>query len=129
MKKKRARSPERYEALYAELLAAAENMHEGNKRRIRRGLWGLLALPTALAVIRAVTDSSRIAFLLAWVLGMFLLCIYLIMIEYADHEILKTLNDVTRREAAFDELLPELPQGAVLRRLEQRAGAREEKTP
>ena len=28
-----------------------------------------------------------------------------------------------------DELLPELPQGAVLRRLEQRAGAREEKTP
>ena len=59
MKKKRARRPERYETLYAELLAAAENMHEGNKRRIRRGLWGLLALPTALAVIRAVGNPGR----------------------------------------------------------------------
>ena len=120
MKRKKSSRPDRYEALYAQLLEQAERMHLSNKRRISRGLWGLLAMPVVLAVLRVLTDSSRVAFLLAWVLGMFVLCVYLIGVEYLDHQILTTLSDVTRREAEFDELLPELPQGPILRRIEQR---------
>ena len=117
-----------YEKLYGELFDRAEALHESNKRRLRRGLIGLIVLPVVLIIIRLVTDSDKIVFLIVWVVCMFLLCAYLMTVEYLDDSIQKTLINVTNQEAEFDELLlsPEDIQERLRERLAAIKPAKEE---
>ena len=115
------RQDSRYEALYTQLLERGMDMHVNNKKRIRVGLILLLLLPFILGVIRALTQSDKIVFLIIWVFCMFVICIYLITIEYIDDALQKTLEEVTDREANFDELI--VDSG----RLEERISLRREK--
>lgn len=94
-----------YEELYNRLLDRGVALHANNKKRIRTGLILLAILPAVLIIIRRLTDSDRVVFLIIWVICMFALCIYLISIEFIDDSIRKTLEDVTERELGFDELL------------------------
>ena len=96
MAKKKSRQDDRYEKLYSELLTQTELLHQSNKRRIRRGLWGLLVMPLVLAVLLWLTDSSRIVFLLS---------AYLITVEYLDYKVLRAMEGVSHTELDFDELL------------------------
>ena len=96
----------KYEQLYTQLLERGEYLHERNKKRIRIGLAGLVVLPFILGLMIRITGSSKIAFLIIWIICMFTLSAYLISIEYLDDSIKKTLEDVTSREADFDRLLP-----------------------
>ena len=101
------RMPDRkYEELYTELLGRGEQLHNSNKRRIRRGIAFLIILPAALEFIRWITDSDKVVFLIIWILIMFAVSAYLISIEYLDSAIEETLRDVTDTEASFDDLLP-----------------------
>ena len=108
----------RYEALYTQLLERGMDLHLSNKRRIRTGLIILLLLPVILGIILKLTGSDKIVFLIIWVICMFVLCIYLISVEYIDESVKRTLEEVTERETNFDELL--LDSG----KLEERVAAR-----
>ncbi|MBQ6314935.1 MAG: hypothetical protein IJI11_04960 [Mogibacterium sp.] len=110
-----------YESLYSQLYDRAEQLHESNKRRIRRGMIGLIVLPVVLGAIRAMTGSDRVVFLIIWVISMFILCAYLITVEYLDDSIKKTLEDMTSQEAEFDELFvhPERIQGRLRERINE----------
>ena len=100
----------RYEDLYNRLLDRGMALHESNKKRIRVGLV-LLGLFTVLMIlIRLITDSDRVVFMILWVVGMFIISIYLISVEYIDDSIRKTLEDVSDREADFGVLLPDTEQ-------------------
>ena len=100
----------RYEGLYNRLLDRGMALHESNKKRIRVGLV-LLGLFTVLMIlIRLITDSDRVVFMILWVVGMFIISIYLISVEYIDDSIRKTLEDVSDREADFGVLLPDSEQ-------------------
>ena len=100
----------RYEDLYNRLLERGMALHESNKKRIRVGLV-LLGLFTVLMIlIRLITDSDRVVFMILWVVGMFIISIYLISVEYIDDSIRKTLEDVSDREADFGVLLPDSEQ-------------------
>jgi len=96
-----------YEELYNRLLERGKLMHINNKKRIRIGLVLLALLPAILIIIRRLTDSDRVVFLIIWVLCMFAVSVYLIGIEYIDDSLQKTLEDVTQRDADFGELLPD----------------------
>ena len=96
-----------YEDLYSRLLERGEMMHANNKKRIRIGLILLGLLPAVLIIIRLLTDSDRVVFLIIWVLCMFAICTYLISIEFIDDSLRKTLEEVTEREADFGELIPD----------------------
>ena len=96
-----------YEDLYSRLLERGETMHANNKKRIRIGLILLGLLPAVLIIIRLLTDSDRVVFLIIWVLCMFAICTYLISIEFIDDSLRKTLEEVTEREADFGELIPD----------------------
>ncbi len=100
------KNEDRYEGLYSQLLERGEQLHESNKRRIRRGLIALVVLPFILGFILWMTDSDKIVFLIIWVIIMFALSAYLISIEYLDNSIESTLQEVTDTEAEFDGLLP-----------------------
>ena len=113
-----------YEQLYSQLLERGEILHESNKKRIRRGLIMLVLLPAILGLILWITGSSKIVFLIIWILCMFALCAYLISVEYLDDSIQKTLEDVTNREAVFDGLLPHASAEELQERIKERIAER-----
>ena len=95
----------KYEALYTELLAKGEGLHENNKKRIRIAFIVMIILPVVLDVIRWITDSDKIVFLIIWVFIMFAVAAYLISIEYIDSQVEEVLREVTDSEEGFDDLL------------------------
>ena len=106
----RNRQDVRYEELYNRLLDRGMALHENNKKRIRIGLIFLIVFTVLMILIRMMTDSDRVVFMLLWVIGMFVASIYLISVEYIDDSIRKTLEDVSDRETEFDVLLPDTEQ-------------------
>ena len=106
----RNRQDIRYEELYNRLLERGVALHENNKKRIRIGLAFLGVFTVLMILIRLITDSDRVVFMILWVVGMFLISIYLISVEYIDDSIRKTLEEVSDRETDFGELLPDSEQ-------------------
>ena len=100
----------RYEELYNRLLERGMALHENNKKRIRFGLIFLIVFTVLMILIRLITDSDRVVFMILWVVGMFAASIYLISVEYIDSSIQKTLEEVSEREADFGVLLPDSEQ-------------------
>ena len=91
--RKRPRRRSNSERLYYEkLLPYAEEQHRGNQRALHTGVGWLFALPVVLLVIQKLTGSSKIAILLAWIAGMFIISAALIHISFADYELQKYLN-------------------------------------
>ena len=95
----------RYEQLYTNMREYTQQLHRRNKSRIKYGTIILILLPLILGTIRWLTDSDKTFFLLIWVFCMFLLSAYLIGVEYLDHSIRKKMEELTDREAGFDDLL------------------------
>lgn len=94
--RKRPRRRSNSERLYYEkLLPYAEEQHRGNQRALHTGVSWLFALPIVLLVIQKLTGSSKIAILLAWIVGMFIIAAALIHISFADYELQKYLKDLT----------------------------------
>lgn len=92
--------------LYAKLLIFAEELHMGNKRRIRNGFISLAVLPVLLIIVRLLTDSSRVVFLLIWIFTMFVAAAFLIFVAYVDRQLQDTLNELSESEKKeFDSLL------------------------
>ena len=81
-------------ALYNHFLPYIENAHKRNQRSLKAGVWMLVLLPVVLVIIRALTDASKIAFLILWIVGMFGIATALIFTAYADHDLKKTLDEL-----------------------------------
>lgn len=79
---------------YEKLLPLAQRSHEMNQRRIHTGVIWLFVLPVLLYIVRKLTDSSKIAFLLIWIVGMFLIAAFLVMVAYQDEELQKNLREL-----------------------------------
>ena len=114
----------RYEQLYTQLLERGEMLHENNKKRIKHGLILLAILPLILGFIIWITGSSKIVFLIFWIICMFIISAYLISVEYLDDSVQKTLEEVTDRESDFDESLPRGPGMDLQKRIEARLAER-----
>lgn len=79
---------------YEKLLPLARRSHEMNQRRMHTGVIWLFVLPVLLYIIRNLTDSSKIAFLIIWIVGMFLIAAFLVMVAYQDDELQKNLDEL-----------------------------------
>ncbi len=94
-----------YEDLYNQLFDRSVAMHEANRKRIKKGVGVLLLLPIVLCIIRWLTDSDKVVFLIIYIFCMFAISAYLISVEYLDDAIQKTLTDVTNKEADLGGLI------------------------
>lgn len=94
------------DVLYGKLLTYAEQIHQDNKRRIKHGFISLIVIPVLLVIIRLLTDSSRIVFLIVWIACMFVAAAFLIFIAYVDWQLQSTLNELAKDEQQeFDGLI------------------------
>lgn len=99
-----------------QLIQFAENSHELNKRRMKNGVIWLFVLPVLLYIVRIMTDSSKIAFLIIWILGMFIISAFLVLVAYTDNDLQENLHKLQQQIPSAEELnwaklgLPELEQ-------------------
>lgn len=84
-----------YEKLFNRFIEYRDELHEKNMRRIKIGLRVNLILPQIFLVLCFVTESSKLFFLILWIISLFGIAFYLIYIEYRDHQMqgLLTEND------------------------------------
>ena len=99
------------ETFYRHFVPYIEEAHHRNERSLKAGVWLLVLLPVILAVVRELTDASRIVFLIFWIIGMFGIATALIFTAYADHDLKKTLEELKElvppeEEIELGNLLP-----------------------
>lgn len=72
---------------YNNLSSYADQVHEKTKKRIKYSGIVLILLPVVLGLIRWMTHSDKIFFLVIWIFCMFAISAYLVSVEYYDHAI------------------------------------------
>ena len=115
-----------YQELYDRLLEEVGALHRANQRRIRSGMWALLAVTVGLMILMFLAGGNKVFTLVLWILSMFAVAAYLIAVEYMDYELQKKLRSIARmEESAFGGLMnvPELPAAPELPRLLRRRAA------
>ena len=80
--------------------------HNGNQRRIRKGMLSLLLVPLVFLVLLFLSEGSRVIFLLLWIVSMFGIAAYLIAVEYIDYEMQNKVKRITKKEVELDQLTP-----------------------
>ena len=112
-----------YQELYDRLLEEVGALHRANQRRIRSGMWALLAVTVGLMILMFLAGGNKVFTLMLWILSMFAVAAYLIAVEYMDYELQKKLRSIAQlEESTFDGLMnvPELPAVPALPRLRRR---------
>ena len=89
---------EDYEKLYDMLLGYEQEIHKKNQKRIRIGLLYLIIIPLIFLALLFWTESSKIVFLILWIVSLFILAGYLIFVEYSDYKLQEKLNEISNRE-------------------------------
>ena len=89
---------EDYEKLYDMLLGYGQEIHKKNQKRIRIGLRCLIIIPLIFLALLFWTESSKIVFLILWIVSLFILAGYLIFVEYSDYKLQEKLNEISNRE-------------------------------
>ena len=117
-----------YQELYDRLLEEVGALHRANQRRIRSGMWALLAVTVGLMILMFLSGGNKVFTLVLWILSMFAVAAYLVAVEYMDYELQKKLRSIAQlEESAFGGLMnvPELPAIPALPRLLRRAAPEE----
>lgn len=96
----------KYSQLYQALLQEVLQFHNGNQRRIRKGMLSLLLVPLVFLVLLFLSEGSRVIFLLLWIVSMFGIVAYLIAVEYIDYEMQNKVKKITKKEVELDQLTP-----------------------
>ncbi len=91
-----------YEEMYSKLTSYETKIHAQNKRRIKVGLRLLWIIPVIFFVLMFITGSSKLIFLVLWIVSLFMLATYLIYVEYSDYKLREQMNEV-RGETSSEE--------------------------
>jgi hypothetical protein len=90
----------RYEELYRDMIEQMELMHKDNLHRIKIGFRSILIVPTIFLLLLFFTSSSKTVFLVLWIVSMFIIAVYLVIIEYSDYKLQARINRATDNEGA-----------------------------
>jgi len=98
------------EIAYDKLFQYYTAVHQKNQKRIKAGMICLLAVPAVFLVLLLTMQSSKIIYLTLWVASLFVVCGYMIAVEYSDFSLQERMKEFGVDEAdKSDELIsPEL---------------------
>lgn len=90
-----------YHELYDRLVSEVTALHQANRRRISKGLMGMIIVLFLYLILLFVTQGEKVIILLLWIITMFALAAYLIAVEYLNYELKKKLQSITQTEHDF----------------------------
>lgn len=86
----------RLREMYDKLVGYEKTIHEQNQKRIKIGLRCIYIIPLFfLVLLMIVPDSSKIIFLVLWIVSLFAIAVYLIGVEYVDYKLQEKMNEIS----------------------------------
>lgn len=114
---------EKFENLYEMVMDFEKKSHEKNQKRIRIGLRCLYIIPAIFLFLLMVMKSSKIIFLALWIISLFILAVYLIVVEYMDYNLQNHVNKLEGKKNGEVESLIEMDRFEKnVDRFEEKAG-------
>lgn len=90
----------RLREMYDKLVGYEKTIHEQNQKRIKIGLRCIYIIPLFfLVLLMIVPDSSKLIFLVLWIVSLFAIAVYLIGVEYVDYKLQEKMNEISGRDA------------------------------
>lgn len=115
----------KYKEIYDMIIEYEKKIHIKNEKRIKIGLRCIIIIPMIFLFLLFVTESSKVIFLILWIVSLFVIASYLIAVEYMDYNLQKKIKEFTGDEdAEFDGLLGDdlMQVHETLKRIKQREG-------
>lgn len=84
------------------LLAYYAAIHEKNRKRIKTGMICMFVIPAVFLILLFTMQSSKIVYLVLWIVSLFILCGYLIAVEYSDYSLQEKLEALGVDEHGVD---------------------------
>ena len=114
---------EKLENLYEMVMDFEKKSHEKNQKRIRIGLRCLYIIPAISLFLLMVMKSSKIIFLALWIISLFILAVYLIVVEYMDYNLQNHINKLEgKKNGKVDSLIEMDRFEKNVDRFEEKAG-------
>ena len=114
---------EKFENLYEMVMDFEKRSHEKNQKRIRIGLRCLYIIPAIFLFLLMVMKSSKIIFLALWIISLFILAVYLIVVEYMDYNLQNHVNKLEgKKNGKVDSLIEMDRFEKNVDRFEEKAG-------
>ncbi len=84
------------------LVAYYAAIHEKNRKRIKTGMICMFVIPVVFLILLFTMQSSKIVYLVLWIASLFILCGYLIAVEYSDYSLQEKLEALGVDEHGVD---------------------------
>ena len=82
-----------FEIMYDRFMDYQRQLHEKNSKKIRIGLKVNILLPLVFLIISFLTKSSKLVFLVLWIVSLFGIAFYLLYIEFNDFKLQEKMRE------------------------------------
>lgn len=84
-------SNDKYRKAYNMVIEYEKEAHRKNQKRIAVGLKLIIIIPLIFLALLFFTGSSKVIFLILWIVSHFILAAYLITVEYMDYNLMERM--------------------------------------
>ena len=84
-------SNDKYRKAYNMVIEYEKEAHRKNQKRIAVGLKLIIIIPLIFLALLFFTGSSKVIFLILWIVSLFILAAYLITVEYMDYNLMESM--------------------------------------
>lgn len=96
-----------YEESYRRIMEYQNEEHLRNQKKIRWGIRCVILIPMIFLMLMFSMDSSKVVFLVLWIVSLFTISAYLIYVEYMDYTLQERLTELgIKEDGKIDTLLP-----------------------
>ena len=85
---------EEEQLIFNKMLEYYMESHRKNKKRIRVGMICMIVIPLIFLMLMFTMNSSKIVYLVFWIISLFALCTYLIAVEYMDYNLQEHMKEL-----------------------------------
>ena len=83
-----------YEESYRRIMEYQNEEHLRNQKKIRWGIRCVILIPMIFLMLMFSMDSSKVVFLVLWIVSLFTISAYLIYVEYMDYTLQERLTEL-----------------------------------
>lgn len=94
---------DKYKKAYDMVMNYEKQVHRKNQKRISIGLKCIVIIPLIFLALLFWTDSSKVIFLILWIVSLFILAVYLITVEYMDYNLMERMAKLNGQEREIEE--------------------------
>ena len=117
-----------YENSYRKIMEYQNEEHMRNQKKIRWGIRCVILIPLIFLMLMFSMNSSKVVFLVLWIVSLFVISAYLIYVEYMDYTLQKKLAELgIKADGKIDELLSDRNIDSRLAGVEQKMADGKEK--